>query len=116
MRESPGRRLRTFDSLKNPAYRLYFGGIVCQMTAMNMEMMARNLLIYQVTGSATILGLMTVAFMGPMFLFSLFGGIIADRMQKKRILVAGQLLSAVVSMGVALSLSLGYLSSAHGGS
>ncbi|MFO7997125.1 MAG: MFS transporter [Dehalococcoidia bacterium] len=116
MRESPRCHLRTFDSLKNPAYRLYFGGIVCQMAAMNMEMMARNLLVYRVTGSATILGLMTVAFMGPMLLFSLFGGIIADRMRKKRILVVGQLFSAVVSMSVALSLTLGHLSTAHDGS
>ncbi|MFO7996754.1 MAG: MFS transporter [Dehalococcoidia bacterium] len=110
------RQLRTFDSLKNPVYRLYFGGIIGQMAAMNMEMMARNLLIYRVTGSATILGLMTLSFAGPMLLFSLFGGIIADRMHKKHILLVGQLISAVVSLGVALSLTLGYLGTDYGGS
>jgi len=113
---SPLRNIRTFSSLKNPVFRLLFGGMIGQMVAMNMQLMAASLLIYRVTGSATLLGLMALAFAGPMLLFSLFGGIIADRIHKKYVLLGGQLLSVVVSLCIALSMTLGYLSTEYGGS
>lgn len=109
-------RKRTFSSFKNPVYRLYYGGLLCQMFPMNMQMMARSLLIYRLTGSAAILGAMAFAHAIPMVLLSFFGGVIADRMQKKYVIIAGQVGSAVVSLGVALTLTLGYLSVERAGS
>ena len=81
-----------------------------------MQMMARSLLIYRLTGSAAILGAMSFAHAIPMLLFSLFGGVIADRIQKKYVMIAGQLGSALVSLGVAIPLTLGYLSADRAGS
>jgi len=107
---------RTFSSFKNSVYRFYFGGLLFQMLPMNMQMMARSLLIYRLTGSATILGAMSFAHAIPMLLLSLFGGVIADRVQKKYIMIAGQMGSAMVSLIVALTLSLGYLSADRAGS
>ena len=104
------RNLKTFDSLKNPVYRLFFLGMVGFMAPMNMEMLTRSLLIYRISGSAAILGLMALANAVPMFFLSLYGGVIADRVQKKYVLLAGMAGSALVSLGIALSLSLGYLS------
>jgi len=115
-RGRPSLRKRTFSSFKNPVYRLYFGGLLCQMFPMNMQMMARSLLIYRLTGSAAILGMMSLAHALPMLLLSLFGGVIADRVQKKYVIIAGQLGSAVVSLGIALALTLGYLSVERAGS
>ncbi len=109
-------RKRTFSSFKNPVYRLYFGGLLCQMFPMNMQMIARSLLIYRLTGSAAILGAMSFANAIPMLLLSLFGGVIADRIQKKYVMIAGQIGSALVSLGVALALTLGYLSADLAGS
>ncbi|MFC2052161.1 MFS transporter [Chloroflexota bacterium] len=110
------RNLRTFSSLKNPVYRLYYAGMLGQMAAMNMQLMARSLLIYRLTGSAVILGGITLAFALPMLLLALFGGAIADRVQKKYVLLAGQASSAIVSTGIAFSLVLGYLSAEHSSS
>jgi len=107
---------RTFSSFKNPVYRLYYGGLLGQQFPLNMRMMARSLLVYRLTGSATILGAMALANAIPMLLLSLFGGVIADRVQKKYVIIAGQLSSAAVSLGVALALTLGYLSVEHAGS
>ncbi|MFC2044923.1 MFS transporter [Chloroflexota bacterium] len=104
------RNLRTFTSLKNPVYRLYYGGILGQRAAMNMQMLARSLLIYRLTSSAAILGIMALASALPMLFLSLFGGVIADRVQKKYVLLAGMASSAAVSLGVALALTLGYIS------
>lgn len=110
------RSLRTFDSLKNPAFRLYFGNMLGYMAGMNMEMTARNWLIYELTRSPTILGLKSLAVAGPMLFFSLFGGVIANRVQKNRVLFVGQMLSAVISVSIAIALATGYLSGERAGS
>ncbi len=107
---------RTFSSFKNPVYRLYYGGLLFQMFPMNMQLMARSLLIYRLTGSAAILGAMSLANAIPMLFLSLFGGVIADRVQKKYVIIAGQVGSAVVSLGIALALTVGYLSVERAGS
>ena len=107
---------RTFTSLKNPAFRLYWGALLCQMGSMNMQMMARSLLIYRLTGSATILGVMSLFHAVPMLLLSLFGGVLADRLPKKNIMLAGQAGSAVVSLAIALALAFGFLSADREGS
>ncbi|MFC2056308.1 MFS transporter [Chloroflexota bacterium] len=108
--------LQTFRSFKNPVYRVYYGGLLGQMVSMNMQRMARLLLIYRLTGSAAILGAMSLAHALPMLFLSLFGGVIADRVQKKYVLLIGQTSSALVTMGVALALTLGYLSADNAGS
>jgi MFS family permease len=110
------RNLKTFGSLKNPVYRLYYGALLGQMAAMNMQMIARSLLIYRITGSAAILGSMAAANAVPMLFLSLFGGVIADRVQKKYVVLIGHVSSAMVSLGVALALTTGYLSVEHAGS
>ena len=80
------------------------------MAGMNMQMMTRQLLVYRLTGSATILGTMSLAMALPMLLFALFGGVVADRLQKKYVLQVGLAVSAIISLGVGLCISLGYLS------
>ncbi|MFC1991778.1 MFS transporter [Chloroflexota bacterium] len=110
------RNLRTFNSLKNPVYRLYFLGMLGQRASMNMQMMARSLLIWRLTGSAAILGLMSFFHALPMLSLSLFGGVIADRVHKKYVLLAGLASSALVSLGIALALTMGYISAEQPGS
>ncbi len=97
-------------------YRLYFGALLGQMAAFNMQMIARSLLIWRLTGSAAILGAISLANAIPLLLLSLFGGVIADRVQKKYVILLGQLGSAVVALGVALALTFGYLSPEVSGS
>ncbi len=109
-------RKRTFSSFKNPVYRLFYGGMLGQMAAMNMQMIVGSLLIYRLTESPVILGAMSFAHAIPMLSLSLFGGVIADRVQKKYVMLIGQAAFAVVSLGVALTLTLGYLSVERAGS
>lgn len=102
--------LRTFTSFKNPIFRLYFGALLGQMAAMNMQMFARLWLMKQLTDSPAIVGATAFAHAVPMLGLSLFGGVIADRMQKKYVMLIGQIGSALAVLGVAVALSLGYLS------
>jgi MFS family permease len=81
-----------------------------------MQNMTNSLLIYRLTGSAVLLGTMGLANGLPIVLFSLFGGVIADRLQKKYILLLGLGGQALVALIVALALTTGYLSASHAGS
>ena len=102
-------RLKTFESFKNPAYRIFYGAMAGQWIAMSMEIVARPLLAYRITGSGAILGALSLAHAIPLLLIVLFGGALADRFQKRNILVVSQLASAVVALGIAIALALGYL-------
>jgi MFS family permease len=103
------RNLKTFKSFKNPVFALYFGGLLGQMVGVNMQMMTRSFLVYELTDSALILGVMSLFFAVPMVLLSLFGGVVADRIQKKYIMLYGQAASAIVSAAVGFTLLTGYL-------
>ncbi len=100
----------TFRSFKNPVFRLFFGAQMGQMAAMNMQMMARVLLIKHLTESPALAGLVTVSYMLPMLLLSVFGGVIAERLQKKYVIALGQVSTAVFALVIAFALIGGYLS------
>ena len=103
----------TFAALRLPPYRIYFGALLMQMAAMNMQLVARSWFMYELTGSATMLGVIGLGAALPMLTISLFGGVLADRMKKKTILVAGQFASALVALGIAVSITLGAISWIH---
>jgi MFS family permease len=103
------RNIRTFNSLKNPAFRLYYVGMIGQWSSMNMQMVARSLLIYRISGSGVVLGLAALANALPMIIGSLWGGALADRMQKKTILFYSMVGSMLLSLVVAYAISTGYL-------
>lgn len=108
--------IQAFSSLRNPVYRLFFAAGLGQAAAMNMEQITRSLLIYRLTGSAVILGMMSLANAIPQLGLSLFGGVAADRFQKKYVILICQIGQGIVSLGVALALATGFLSSKHPGS
>ena len=93
---------RMFESMRNPTYRLFWFAMMGQMGSMNMQMVARSWYMYELTGSATLLGLTGLANGIPMLTLSLFGGVIADQIQKKYILIAGQAASALIALGIAM--------------
>jgi MFS family permease len=106
-------RQETFAALKLPAYRIFFGALLMQMTAMNMQMVARSWFMYELTESAVMLGAVGLGSALPMLTVSLFGGVLADRLRKRSILIAGQLASALVALAVAISISAGAISWLH---
>lgn len=103
----------TFAALKIPAYRIYFGALLMQMAAMNMQMVARSWFMYELTESAVMLGAVGLCSALPMLTISLFGGVLADRIRKRGILIAGQVTSALVALGIAVSITMGTISWAH---
>ncbi len=108
--------LRILSSLKNPTYRFYFFASVSHFAALSMQIVSSPLLIYRLTGSSALLGTMALVSAIPMIAVSLFGGAIADRIPKKRIIIAGLIGSAVVSACVGLALVSGQLNSENASS
>ena len=104
---------KTFVSFRNPVYRLYYLSMVGHWSSMNMQMLARNLLVYRISGSGAILGILALANAIPMILVTLPAGVIADRVQKKTVIQVCQVASIIVSVGTTLTLFFGYLSPEH---
>src|SRR5262249_54918487 len=94
---------RTFGSLRIRNYRLYFFGQIVSISGTWMQSVAQAWLVLKLTGSGLALGSITGLQFVPMLLAGAWGGVIADRFDKRRILVATQ------SVMAALALTLGVL-------
>lgn len=97
----------TFVSLGNRDFRLLWFGMVCMMGGFQMQGVAQNFLVYEITGSAKILGLVSGGWAFPMLCLALFGGAIADRMDRKPIIQISQGISVIISLSVAVSILTG---------
>ncbi len=80
---------------------------------MSMLMLVRSLLIYRITGSATMVGSVSLAAALPALLIALLGGAVADRTQKKFILLGCQMGSLITTGAIGISLVTGYLGIGH---
>jgi MFS family permease len=80
-----------FRSLRVRNYRLYASGQVISLTGTWMQRVAQDWLILELSGnSGTAIGLVLALQFGPALLFSLYGGVLADRYDKRRILFVTQ--------------------------
>ncbi|MBB5934627.1 MFS transporter [Streptomyces zagrosensis] len=91
----------TFSSLKNRNYRLFATGAVVSNTGTWMSRITQDWLVLQLTGSATAVGITTALQFLPMLLFGLYGGVIADRYPKRRILLFTQAALGLCGLGLA---------------
>lgn len=93
---------RTFKAFQYHDFRLLWAGACTSSIGTWMQEVAQNWLVLQITNSPFLLGL--DAFLGdiPIFLFSLVGGVFADRMDRRRLLMISQ----VIQMTSALTLAV----------
>lgn len=90
-----------FSSLKIRNYRLFATGQVVSNTGTWMQRIAQDWLVLSLTGSASAVGITVALQFLPMLLFGLYGGVLADRLPKRQLLVATQ--SAMALTGLALA-------------
>ena len=93
-----------FSSLDNRDFLYLWLGMLVLMAGMQMQMIARGYLAYELTSSPFLLGVVNSGFAVPLLALSLFGGAFADRLERKYIIQAGQGLSAVLAalIGIAI--------------
>jgi len=79
-----------FSSLKIKSFRIYWLGMFVSLIGTWIQTVAQSWLVFELTNSAFLLGV--VGFIGsiPIFVFSLFGGVLADRVNKRNILIFTQ--------------------------
>ena len=98
-------RIRTFESIGYLAYRNFFLAMLGQMASQNMQMVVRAWLAYELTGSYAALGTIALANAIPGLVLSMFGGAIADRVARRKIVVqVGQLVNALNTAAVGVLL------------
>ncbi len=78
-----------------------------------MEQVARTYLIYEITGSAAMLGIISLSGAAPMLILSLFGGAVADRFPKKLLIQLSQVGMTIVFLAYAVAVNIDYLTPAH---
>lgn len=89
----PKRRSRwqqTFTALRHPNYRLWFFGQTVSLFGTWMQSTAQGYLIFQLTHSPAFLGYVSFASGVPSWLFTLYGGVVADRMPRRTLLLITQ--------------------------
>jgi MFS family permease len=89
---------RTFFSLRVPNYRRYFAGQVVSISGNWMQIVAEMWLIVQLTGSGAAVGLTAGLQFLPMLLFGAWGGVLADRLDKRTLLTLTQTLMAIPAL------------------
>ena len=77
-------------ALRHRNYRLFFFGQLISLVGTWMQQVAQGWLVLQITHDPLWLGIVSVAQFGPVIIFGLFGGLIADQWPKRRILLATQ--------------------------
>ena len=97
-------------ALKYRNYRLFFGGQIVSLTGTWITTTATSWLVYRITGSALLLGVVGFASQFPAFLLTPFAGIFVDRWNRHRLLVATQTLSMLTSFALAVLTLTGTIS------
>ena len=82
---------RGFRALESPNYRRYFFGQLVSLTGGWMQTTGQAWLVLQLTKSPFALGLVTTLQFLPIMLLTLFGGVIADRFPKRKLILATQI-------------------------
>jgi MFS family permease len=101
---------RSIDSsLSERSYRLYFTGQLISVVGSFVQTVALAFLVLHLTGSGTALGLVIATLWLPIFFFSPFGGLLADRLDKRNILYVTQTLLVLLAGAFAVLIATGVI-------
>ena len=103
-------RPRLTRALRSRNYRLFFGGQSVSLIGTWITRIATSWLVYRLTGSVLLLGVVGFCGQIPTLLFAPFTGVLVDRMDRHRILVVTQILSMIQSFALAALVFTGQIS------
>src|SRR5438874_13628085 len=85
-------------ALRHRNFQLFFAGQLISLVGTWMQTVAQSWLVYRLTGSALLLGTVGFASQIPVFLLAPFGGTMADRANRHRVIIATQTLSMILAL------------------
>jgi MFS family permease len=98
-----------FRALRYPNYRLFFLGQIVSLVGTWMQSVAQSWLVYRLTGSSFLLGLVGFCGQIPVFLMAPLGGMLADRHNRHRMVIATQTSSMLLAFLLAALTLLGHI-------
>src|SRR5687767_4606081 len=96
-----------FRALRVRNYRLYFFGQLVSLVGTWMHIIAQSWLVLKLSGSGFAVGIATALQFGPMLIAGAWGGLLADRLPKRKILLATQTLFAFEATALAILVATG---------
>src|SRR5829696_9384466 len=106
-REEGAQRPSLFDALSVPDYRRLWAGSLVSNIGTWMQLIGSGWLVLQLTNSPFWLGMESFAAAAPILLLSLPAGVLADRVDRRHLLLASQAMTGLLALTLALLTSLG---------
>ena len=104
---------RTFESLGNFNFALLWISMLFLMAGTQMQMLAQGYLAYEITGSGTILGVISLGIAVPLLTVPLFGGALADKIDRKLLIQGAQLAAALLALVLGVMINAGVIAWQH---
>jgi MFS family permease len=86
-----------FDLFRNRDFAIYWTGGALSSAGTSLQSVAASVYVYTLTGSPLMVGLLNFAYFSPVLLFSLYGGVLADRFDRQRLVIICQSVSLVLA-------------------
>jgi MFS family permease len=102
-----------FPALKTPNFRYYWVSQCISLTGTWIQSIGQSWLVYSITKSAVLLGIMGALQFIPVLLFSVFAGSLIDRVSKRNIIIATQAFSIFLSLTSAIPIWAGHINIYH---
>jgi len=106
-------RSRTFRSLRHRNFRLFYFGQQVSITGTWMQHVAQSWLVYRLTESSFMLGLVSATALVPILLFGLHSGVLADRVSRYRLFIATQVLAMAQALVLCILTLAGWVEPGH---
>jgi MFS family permease len=100
---------RTFDALADRNFRWFWMGRMATMAGFQMMLVARGWLVYELTGSALVLGAVNTSRMITLFAFSPLGGVVADRVNKRDLMAIGRVIEGLNLLVIGVLITSGHI-------
>ncbi len=97
----------SLSSLQHRNYRLLWFGTLVSSSGDWMDQIALNWLVYELTHSAIYLGILNFSRLTPILIFTLIGGVVADRVERRRLMFTTQAAAMVLALLLAVLVSTG---------
>ncbi|HET9495346.1 MAG TPA: MFS transporter [Chloroflexia bacterium] len=104
----PVRKGSPFEALQHRDFRLYWAGSFVSQLGSQMRLVAVGVQLWDLTHSFTAMGILGLVKLVPLLGLSLFGGVIADAFDRRRLLIATQAIMAVSSVLLGLATDMGW--------
>ncbi|MDQ3556184.1 MAG: MFS transporter, partial [Gemmatimonadota bacterium] len=101
--------VRAFAALRHRNFRLFYTGQFLSLIGTWMQSTAQGWLVLELTDSEFLLGITAAAGSLPVLFFTLYAGVVADRMDKRRILLAAQTVALLQALAMAVLTDLGMI-------